>query len=147
MVALYGILGAALLAGLSVLLHFECLNYLNRVTQRLESNRARVVSTMIGLLLAHIAEIWLYAGSYLLLIEFPEFGALHTSPEADLALIDLVYFSAMVYTTVGFGDIVPSGVVRLITATEALVGLSLIAWSASYTYFQTQEHLRKIDTE
>ncbi len=52
--------------------------------------------------------------------------------------VDSVYYSAMVYTTVGFGDMVPSGGLRLITATEALVGLSLITWSASFTYFQMQ---------
>ena len=133
-----GVLSAFLLAGLSVLLHFECLSRLHRYVGHLASDRARVITTMIGLLAAHVAEIWLYAGAYFVLTGFPEFGAIQSETDGQ-TLLDLVYYSAMVYTTVGFGDMIPSGGIRLITATEALVGLSLIAWSASFTYFQFQD--------
>ena len=44
----------------------------------------------------------------------------------------------MVYTTVGFGDLVPAGPIRMISSTEALTGLSLITWTASFTYLQMQ---------
>ena len=44
----------------------------------------------------------------------------------------------MVYTTVGFGDLVPDGPIRMIASTEALVGLAMITWSASFSYLQMQ---------
>ncbi|MFT5173541.1 MAG: hypothetical protein ACI8W7_001718 [Gammaproteobacteria bacterium] len=53
-------------------------------------------------------------------------------------LYDHVNYSAAVYTTVGFGDIVPIGTFKLLTGTEALVGLGLITWSASFTFFEMQ---------
>lgn len=129
---------AVFVAGLSVLIHFECLSFLNRGLERFRSSRARLLATMIGLLTAHVIEIWLYAGAYYALITWTEVGAIHTGIVESQSLLDLVYYSAMVYTTVGFGDMIPSGGIRLVTATEALVGLSLITWSASFTYFQMQ---------
>lgn len=132
---------AATLAVGSVLIHHECLHILDRMADSFRTHRRRLVITMLGLLIAHILEIWLYAGAYLALAQFPSFGAIHmTAPEMNLSLLDTVYYSAMVYTTVGFGDMVPSGGLRLITATEALVGLSLITWSASFTYFHMQRN-------
>ena len=44
----------------------------------------------------------------------------------------------MVYTTVGFGDLVPTDEMRVLTSAEALAGLALITWSASFTYLQMQ---------
>ncbi len=129
---------AVFLAGLSVLVHYECLCLLNRLLETFGSHRRRLLATMIGLLLAHIAEIWLYAGAYYLFGHYPEFGSINTQTLLDASPFDTVYYSAMVYTTVGFGDMIPTGGFRLITATEALVGLSLITWSASFTYFQMQ---------
>ncbi len=126
------------LAGASVLFHYECLCFLDRVVESFGSHRRRLLATMIGLLLAHIIEIWFYAGAYALLGSYPEFGQIHLELMGGTSPFDSVYYSAMVYTTVGFGDMVPSGGFRLITATEALVGLSLITWSASFTYFQMQ---------
>ena len=129
---------AVLLAGLSVLIHFECLSFLDRWVRRFKSGRTVLVVTMVGLLSVHIIEIWVYAAAYGLFSFFPELGGLHIAVAGDYAWLDFVYFSAMVYTTVGFGDIVPSGGIRLITATEALVGLSLITWSASFTFLKMQ---------
>lgn len=129
---------AVVLAGLSVLFHYECLCLLERIVESFGSHRRRLLATMIGLLLAHIIEIWFYAGAYVLMAHYPDFGAIHLQLAGDTSPFDSVYYSAMVYTTVGFGDMVPSGGFRLITATEALVGLSLITWSASFTYFQMQ---------
>ena len=43
-------------------------------------------------------------------------------------------FSAESYTSRSYGDVVPTGAVRLLAGAEALNGLLLIGWSASYTY-------------
>ncbi len=139
MFSLTAIIGVAVfLAGASVMFHYECLCLLERMVESFGSHRRRLLATMIGLLLAHIVEIWFYAGAYALLGNYPGFGMIHLALAGGSSPFDSVYYSAMVYTTVGFGDMVPSGGLRLITATEALVGLSLITWSASFTFFQMQ---------
>lgn len=138
------IVGASIfLAGASIMFHYECLYLIERMAGSFGNRRRRLLATMIGLLLAHIVEIWFYAGAYALLGMYPEFGMLHLELAGGSSPFDSVYYSAMVYTTVGFGDMVPSGGLRLITATEALVGLSLITWSASFTFYQMQDGFSK----
>lgn len=56
--------------------------------------------------------------------------------------LDFGYFSAVVYTTVGFGEIVPRGPVRGLTGAEGITGLTLITWSASFTFLEMQQHWR-----
>ena len=55
-------------------------------------------------------------------------------------MFDYVYFSAVVYSTLGFGDVVPSGMLKLFTGVEGLVGFGLITWSAAFTFLQMQRH-------
>jgi hypothetical protein len=45
-----------------------------------------------------------------------------------------MYFSVETYSSLGFGDLVPIGPVRMLAGVEALNGLLLIGWSASYAY-------------
>jgi hypothetical protein len=47
---------------------------------------------------------------------------------------DHFYFSIASYTTLGIGDILPRGNIRIVAGLEALNGLVLVAWSASFTY-------------
>tara|TARA_B100001059_G_C17829505_1_gene583637 strand:- start:1191 stop:1376 length:186 start_codon:yes stop_codon:yes gene_type:complete len=49
--------------------------------------------------------------------------------------MDFIYFSFSNYTTLGMGDIFITGDARLAAAIESLLGLILIAWSASVTYY------------
>ncbi len=46
----------------------------------------------------------------------------------------------------GFGDIVPTGPLRFVCGVEALNGLLLIGWSASFTYV-FMEHFWKIGAD
>lgn len=48
--------------------------------------------------------------------------------------VDHLYFSIASYTTLGIGDILPQGDIRIMAGVEALNGLVLVAWSASFTY-------------
>jgi hypothetical protein len=50
------------------------------------------------------------------------------------SLTQCLYFSAETYSSLGYGDIVPGGDLRLLAGVEVLNGLLLIGWSASYTY-------------
>jgi len=47
-----------------------------------------------------------------------------------------------VFTTLGFGDVIPYGAIRFMTGMEALTGLVLITWSASFAFIEMQRHWR-----
>jgi hypothetical protein len=55
------------------------------------------------------------------------------------SLIDSVYFSFTNYTTVGYGDIEPTGQLRFLAGMEAITGLSLITWSASFMFMEMRK--------
>ena len=54
--------------------------------------------------------------------------------------MDCVYFSFTTFTTLGFGDIHPLGPIRFLTGIEALTGLVLITWTASFLFLEMQRH-------
>ncbi len=121
----------------SVLLHYEVFSLLTRVLARLHVRirRRRILLLIMGLLVLHVAEVWLFGIGYFLLLQDPSVGQIKGSGGG---LFDLVYFSAVVYTTLGLGDLVPAGAIRLVTGMEALTGFVLITWSASFTFLEMQ---------
>jgi hypothetical protein len=70
----------------------------------------------------------------------PECGALSGGSPG---LLDAVYFSAVTYSTVGYGDMVPLGPIRFLAGTQSLVGLVLITWSASFTFLEMERFWRR----
>ena len=92
--------------------------------------RALMVTTL--LFATHMAEIALYACAYALAEHVFSVGAFAGEPIA--APLDYLYFSAITYTSLGIGDIFPTGHLRFLTGVEALNGLLLIAWSASFLF-------------
>jgi len=60
----------------------------------------------------------------------------------DTAMLSDMSARAAVYTTVGFGDITPEGPMRILVCIEALAGLVLITWSASFTFLVMQGYWR-----
>lgn len=87
---------------------------------------------MIALFAVHVVDIALYAAGYYLASDVLALGAL----EGDRAggVMGHFYASAVIYTTLGFGDVLPSDHLRCMTAVEALNGLLFIAWSASFMF-------------
>ena len=126
---------AMFMALLCILVHFEALILVENLATNMKSSRMALLFTWSGLLLAHVFEIWMYALAYF----FCDLFALGDVTGAS-SLLDYGYYSAVVYTTLGFGDLVPNDGVRMLTGSEALVGLSLIAWSATVTYSRVQLH-------
>ncbi len=118
-----------------VLIHYETLNQLERLSRWLQRHRWIILVTVHGMLAAHVIEIWIFGFGYYLVQYQLGMGEIVRMEEG---WFDYIYYSAMVYTTVGFGDIVPQGALRMMTSTEALAGLSLITWSASFTFLQMQ---------
>jgi hypothetical protein len=127
-----------------VLVHFEVIRLVVHGLSRVKRyHRLLLPGVILTLLVTHLFEIFFYAVVYFVLhAAFGEHvGGL--SGEFDGSLADTVYFSAAVYTTVGFGDIIPLGPMRLLVAVEALTGLVLITWSASFTFLIMQRYFRK----
>ena len=89
---------------------------------------------ILSLLFLHVVEVWLFGGAYYLLLREGSFGELVGA--SGPSLIDCIYFSANVYTTVGLGDLYPTGAIRTMTGTLGIVGLMMIAWSGSYTFVE-----------
>lgn len=122
-----------------VLLHYEVSILLSRSMEHSSNTlRRRFLSLLFGLLTAHIAEIWIFAFVTYLLLQHPLTGGLTGFDSVDL--LDKVYLSAITYTTLGYGDLVPDGPIRFLMGTEALTGFMLITWSASLTFLEMQKH-------
>ena len=86
----------------------------------------------------HLFEVVLYACVFwtLAMLDLGSMGGALT--EQSRWLLTDLYLSLSSYTTLGMGDIVPEGALRLIVGIEALHGLILIAWSASFTYLMME---------
>jgi hypothetical protein len=78
-----------------------------------------IVSTWIVLL--HLAEISLWAGFYVWRNAMPD-------------LASALYFSAVTYTTTGYGDLVLLAGWRLVGAVEALTGILMCGWSTGFFF-------------
>ena len=117
--------------------HFEVLSHCRRFLPIVShQRRQRVLILIMVILLTHVAEMWLFAFGYYFCVAVLGIGGLIGLETPNLP--DLAYYSAMVYTTVGFGDIVPAGSIRFMTGMEALTGLVMITWSASFTFLEMQ---------
>jgi hypothetical protein len=91
---------------------------------------------IIGALIGHVLEVWIFAFGYYFLIKIGQYGTL--IGDIPDGLNDYAYYSFSVYTSLGFGDIFPVGPLRFLTGMEALTGLVLIAWTASFMFLQMQ---------
>ncbi len=130
--------------GICVALHYEGLSLLSRQHRARsgELGRWHVLTAIFAMLGMHVAEIWIFAFAYAVLSQFPDTGQIAMASGA-VDWFDRVYFSSVSYTTLGYGDLLPQGHVRLLASTEALVGLVLITWSASFTFLQMDRYWRE----
>lgn len=125
------------LVAVCVVLHYEVMNLSSRLWLRLNLRRRMRVVALIGtMFVAHLVEIWIFALAYWQLDRWSHLGRI-VGPFEEGAL-DFVYFSVTTFTTLGYGDIVPQGPIRILAATEALLGLSLITWTASFAFLEMQ---------
>ena len=124
----------------SVLLHYEGLTLLQRNLGHagLGPRRLRVLLGIIGVMLMHAVEIFMFAIGYLLVHQIPGGGSIGGMPKPGL--LELMYFSAITYTTVGYGDLFPLGSLRFLAAVESLAGFVLVSWSASFTYLVMERY-------
>ena len=127
------------LVGICVGIHYESMVMIIKLSNRWDHlRRGGIVIAVLGSLAAHVIEISVFAFAYRIMIPVGRFGALIMDDTPVLQ--DCFYFSFVTYTTLGFGDITPVGPIRFLTAAEALAGLVLITWSASFLFILMQRH-------
>jgi hypothetical protein len=120
---------------ISVILYADFLYFLSVYIPKLKiPKRLKVVTAMFGVLTAHTAVIWLFGFAFYILIELGDYGMLQGN--FNYELMDYIYFSFTTYTSLGLGDIAPLGDIRFLVGLEALTGLALITWGASFIYIE-----------
>lgn len=145
----YGGVGAAAMTAVAacLILHYEVLKHMARRGLRSHTDaiapklaRGYILRAVMVLLITHAVQITLFGVALFTLTRVMGPGVGSLRGEFDDQWPDYVYFSAAVFTTVGFGDIVPIGPLRFFVAIEALTGLVLITWSASLAFLLMERH-------
>jgi hypothetical protein len=128
-----------LLVMLSTFVHYEALRLCNDHFPRLDgiAGRAKVLLAIGAGFCSHLVQIAIFAAAYRFLQDIGMGSLRGQIPNASLSLL---YFSAETYTSLGFGDVYPVGEMRLIAGIEALTGLLMISWTASFTYLEMGRH-------
>ena len=96
-----------------------------------------VLVVAIGIL--HALEAMVYAVTFMV---GQDWGLGGFKPDAPQSLMDIYYFSLVNYTTLGLGDIYPSGHLRFLAGLESLGGFLLLSCSASYLFTLSKSHLK-----
>jgi len=121
---------------ISVTIHHGCLigvkNSLLKPTR--QPQHWIVGTTVVLLLLAHMLEIGFFALGYFVIDKY--FNAGQILGENSEGITAALYFSFSCYTTLGIGDLYPTGAMRLLSGFEGLLGLLMIGWSASFLYLE-----------
>jgi len=92
----------------------------------------RLIGVVLGGFAAHMLQIALCALAIIALVRWAGLGTLGASANPGWATA--MYFSAETFTSLGYGDVLPDGPLRLLAGVEALNGWLLIRWSASYLF-------------
>lgn len=96
--------------------------YASKISGRSWKIEVTIIAVM-GILLALIAEMWLWAILY------------YKSGDPAVQTIEsALYLSASTFTTLGFGDVILSPNWRLLGSFEATNGLLLFGWSTAFLF-------------
>ena len=127
---IWSIIFTVILVALSLKIHGLTLNYLSQNTAKkfIYKDFITISTCLIG---SHLVQIILFAFYY--------YMSYQSNPEQNLFggnlsgnFSDFFYYSINCYTTLGTGDIFANGPMRIATGLEALIGLVLIAWTATF---------------
>jgi len=122
------LLEGAVLVAITVAIHGAMMGWLlwrlRHVAQHkrtLLGNYAVLAEAAIWCVLAHLAEIVIWALFY-------QWQGVMANLE------DAVYFSAVTYATIGYGDVTPPAAWRLLASMEGLTGILMCAWSGGFIF-------------
>lgn len=121
---------------LSCATHFFALSRLRELLLRQHDRQLGVIIVGVsGAALAHMIEAALYAVGFIVIAEF---GLGGFNKEGTDSFMDVFYFSLVNYTSLGLGDIYPTGHSRFLAGLESLNGFLLISCSASFLFVLMQ---------
>ena len=127
---IWSIIFTLILVGASIKIHGLALAYLSRIKVKkfVYCDFAKISFVLIA---SHLIQICLFAIYYQYIFElYPDMNFFEGKLEGTF--LDFFYYSANCYTTLGTGDIFVNGPLRITTGLEALIGLVLIAWTATF---------------
>ncbi len=126
------IIGTVLIC-LTVIIHAVSLDFLIKQIEKYKNSSRLIfkkhwklpliIIAVLGVFLALIIEIWLWAVFYLYL----DIAAI-----ADLE--EALYFSTTTFTTVGYGDVVLEKDWRLVSSFQSANGFILFGWSTAFIF-------------
>lgn len=117
----------------SIGLHYTALLSTTKLLEHFHGTHpASIVLALFLAVIAHLFEILIFAIAWQIMFSMNLITFSIDSP----TFLDLVYFSGTTYTTIGYGDIILTGNGRIMAVVEGVMGLVLIAWTASFTYYE-----------
>lgn len=129
---------SVVLVSICVLIHYEVLRGASVLLPKLTIRpRARILVVVGAAFLSHSIGVWIYGVAYWLIAHTLAIGSIEG--KVDGSFPEYIYFSAVSYTSLGLGELYPTGALRLITGVQALLGLSMIAWTGSFTYLAMEK--------
>jgi Ion channel len=123
----------------TISIHFEVLRWTSAILPRCgTAGRGRVLVVVFGAFTAHLLEVVLYGGAFYTLEHVVTVGDL-AGRHGD-SFMDYLYYSMVMYTSLGLGDVFPTGHLRVLSGIEALNGLMMIGWSTSFTFLAMRSY-------
>lgn len=127
----------AIVIGVTALLICGLVHYLAThllkvgLSARRLSRALRSQIALLGLAAAHLLEAGVYAFGFSLAAHLELGGFVQETP---IDAMSTFYFSLVNYTSLGLGDIYPTGHLRFLAGLESLNGFLLISCSAAYLF-------------
>ena len=128
---------AALLLGTAMFLialglHLGMLRVAGRIAPtRANNGTARTLAGQLVVLASHLLVALLFAAGFALAVEMKLGGF---AKELSMGWMDYYYYSLINVTTVGLGQIYPTGHLRVLTGIESLTGFLVISCSAQFLF-------------
>lgn len=140
---LMGTIGAILIAITSLIIYEIQYVVWQRLPRMTIPPRLRILIVMAAVFFGHIVCIWVYGVAYWIVINHTDWGTL-AGPSIDDGtyghdFFSYLYYSTTVYTSLGFGDVVPTRGLRMLSGVEVLNGLVLIGWTVSFIFLTMEK--------
>lgn len=132
------------LVGACILIHYETMQWTAlKLLPRIHflPTRSLVLVGVLVCMIAHLVEVLMF-GAVLYLMEGAVADLGTTGPER-FGFLNYVNASVEAYTSLGYVRSDLSQPHRLISGAEALTGLVMIAWTASFTYLLMERYWRQ----
>ncbi|WP_292437920.1 ion channel [Methylophaga sp.] len=115
----------------TIIVHYIFLSRMGKIFETKWHQSTKLITVLCGLFIAHLIEIFIYAMVYQITSSLSDMAA---TQQANFASwLDSLYFSFLAYSSLGAGDLSVSQPFKILYGLEAINGLLLIAWSASFS--------------